>query len=328
MGFCLCLPSNEINDCYGKEVTGVKPVSSLARAAGLAYHASMALLTAPPRLTLSDSYQAVGIWRELVSADSVELDLGNCQRWDAAMVAMLSLGFAKRRSLKLPVAKVSLPRDTEVVAFLDELEFRRFLEGRGSAQDAGPQRGTLALRHLTSLDRFFVEEAGDLIAERVPGTSVDVAHLVQLCLNELLQNVFEHAASLVGCVVAVRWHAAGGNARISVVDAGIGIPAALRRVQERGLQRGSDEEAIIAAVTSRGVSSRRTGRFGGLGLKTLHELATERGGQVTVLSHAAKVAFRKDRVQPVRSPHFLGTLVEIDFRPAQEVRGNPAQEIF
>src|SRR6185503_6090513 len=142
------------------------------------------------------------------------------------------------------------------------------------------------------------------------------------CLNELLQNVFEWSDSPIGCTVLTRWYHKTRSVLITVVDLGIGIPAALRRRQIRELHRVSDAKVIEAAVTQPQLTSRLNQR-GGLGLKTIREVVCDTlGGSLTVASHTAKLSWRGRKARKRRIPGFRGTAIEIDFRPATPVE-NP-----
>jgi anti-sigma regulatory factor (Ser/Thr protein kinase) len=210
--------------------------------------------------------------------------------------------------------------------FLNQIGFDKFANAGGSAP-LQIEPGTLKLRQLDALDPLYVRSVAELLAQRVPGTSEEAQHTIELCLNELLQNVFEHADSRIGCFVQARWHAERENVRLAVVDGGIGIPSALRRKLVASLQRSGDDNVIIAAVTHRGISSRAGGRPGGLGLKLLREIAVERGGCVTVIAGNAKVIFKQTGPRIYKSPVFRGTAIEIDFRPTIPA-SPPGEEIF
>lgn len=85
------------------------------------------------------------------------------------------------------------------------------------------------------------------------------------------------------------------------------------------MHKRSDADVIVAAVTQEGLTSRKGGRRGGLGLKYIRDFVLPRSGVLTVISHGSKVTFKGDRVRKVRSPYYRGTAVEIDFRPHEEV---------
>jgi hypothetical protein len=114
--------------------------------------------------------------------------------------------------------------------------------------------------------------------------------------------------------------------RLAVVDRGVGIPARLRGLRIAGLHREPDANVIDAAVTRPQLTS-RVGRAGGLGLKTIHEVVTGRGGRLTVMSHNAKLVWVGSKsVSTSRIPGFRGTAIEIDYRPDRPVE-NPNEYV-
>lgn len=183
------------------------------------------------------------------------------------------------------------------------------------------------MRRLTMTGSAYTypKEVAELVASRVEGVTEDASYIVELFLKELLQNVFEHAESSVGCIAHARWYVRDGNVRLAVVDAGIGIPSALRRRRVQGMQRLVDADVIAAAVTQEKLSSRLGGRPGGLGLKHVREFVVQRQGSVTVISQGAKVTFGSKGIKKVKSLYFGGTAVEIDVRPAVQPRESDKQ---
>lgn len=279
----------------------------------------------PVRATVDDSYQLIKCCTQLESGKDVILDASRCERFGPLGVALAAASLARRRQSGLPVVKFVAPRDPGARTFLREVGFERALRGTAERADS---RNTLELRQLHALDPTYIDEVSGLLAERVPGFPERVRFLIDLCLKELLQNVFEWARSPIGCFVQTRWHARDRNLRLALVDGGIGIPASLRSHKIQNLQRERDEEIIVAAVMRKGLSARR-GRPGGLGLKTIREIATDRLGKLTVVSQGAKVTFRSDGPRPARTLQWRGTAIEIDFRPDVVVKDNsPVEEVF
>src|SRR5439155_583854 len=113
---------------------------------------------------------------------------------------------------------------------------------------------TLELRQMLVHDRLYTERLAEVLVGHVRGYDEDATHLVHLCVNELLQNTFEHAGSPEGAFVHCRWYKKDGNVRIAVADGGIGIPEALRR-SVPSLHREADAAVIEAAVTRAGLTS-------------------------------------------------------------------------
>jgi signal transduction histidine kinase len=175
---------------------------------------------------------------------------------------------------------------------------------------------SLELRQLYALDPLYTEAVVELLTEGVEGITKENSYPIQLCLNELLQNAFEWSRSQVGCFVLARWYKKTGSVRLAVVDRGIGIPAALRSAQVKGLHRKRDEEVIEAAVTMKHLTS-RANQVGGLGLKTVREVVCGAAGRLMVVSLSGKVAWSgpKGILHKYPAAPFRGTAIEIDIRP-------------
>lgn len=263
----------------------------------------------PARATDNDSYQLCKLCLELERhSGRAVLDCRETQRFGPIGIAMMASTVALRRAKGL-ATDLLLPIDDDARAFIEEVSFDRFSEGEETGL------GTLEIRRLDGLDAVYTSRVVELLAEGVPGRITDEnSYPIQLCLNELLQNVFEWSQSPVGCFVLTRWFKKTRSVRLAVVDRGIGIPAALRRSKVRSLHRALDADVIEAAVMTPDLTS-RANRVGGLGLKTIREVVCGRAGRLTIVSLTAKVTWANSKISRFRSPPFRGTAVEIDVRP-------------
>jgi len=213
-----------------------------------------------------------------------------------------------------------VPLDEEAAHFIQEVGLDRFALGEQTGI------GTLEIREMHALDPTYTRHVTDMLIRGVPGVTAENSYPIELCLNELLQNVFEWSASPIGCTVLTRWYHKTRSVRIAVVDLGIGIPAALRRSQVRELHRASDASVIEAAVMQPQLTS-RANRRGGMGLKLIREVVCDTlGGSLTVVSHTAKLSWRGRKAIRRRMPMFRGTAIEIEFRPAAPVE-NPSDYV-
>jgi hypothetical protein len=287
-------------------------------------------------MTTDDTYLVLRAVDEIEKLPKpLEIDASACEWFSPLGTTLLALAIARRVAGQADVPVFVPPTSREGREFLREVGFDRYLDGQGASRETDRRSGTIEMRQMAALDPTYIHQIADLLAERVPETSETTSHLIGLCLKELLQNVFEHAPEVPGapvlCFVHSRWYAREHNVRLAVVDAGIGIPAALRRRQVRGLQRSSDMGVVVAAVEQEGLSSARGRR--GLGLKLIREIVTDRDGSLTVISGTAKVKFTKPRhiMKGRKFPKpFRGTAIEIDFRPGKAIplTPEPVEEVF
>jgi signal transduction histidine kinase len=265
-------------------------------------------LQAPSRATVQESYQLIELCNEAErEPGDVEIDCSRTTNFGPFGVALFAASFAARRS-QGRVTRLIAPADDVARAFIEEVGLTKIAEGEKTGLN------TLEVRQMMALDAVYTESITSILTRGVPGMTEENSYTIQLCLNELLQNVFEWSESKIGCTVLARWYRKTRSVRLAVVDRGIGIPAALRRKRIRELHRATDAAVIVAAVTTPRLTSREN-QVGGLGLKTIRETVCSRRGRLTIVSHAAKITWSDDRLSQFRSPALRGTAIEIDFRP-------------
>lgn len=275
----------------------------------------------PVSATVNDTYQLLQLSAEAESAtEAVDLDASNTSRFGPLGVAIVAASAAIRRQAGLDTELI-LPKSEGVRAFVSEVALDRAVAG--TAVNAG----ALELRQFHTLDAVYTERVAQMLLHGVPGMTEAQSYPIQLCLNELLQNVFEWAESPIGCFVLARWYKKTRSVRLAVVDRGIGIPAALRREKVHDLHRADDAAAIEAAVTTPQLTSRRN-RIGGLGLKTIREVVCGRDGRLTIVSLRAKVTWSGSRTSKFKSPALRGTAVEIDIRPTAPFHPTDHVDLF
>lgn len=277
----------------------------------------MTTLTLPKRLTVSES-DAVAQAAERLATDAAidVMDAGECTMIGPLGAAMLAAAIARRPTR---IANIIPPSDVQAAAFCREVGLLDVLRSSGAAAPDD----TLHIRNLFANDPVYTHRLAELLVESVEGMTEDAAHLVQLCLNETLQNVFEHAHSDEGCFILARYYVKNGNVRIAVVDSGIGIASAMRTIPGNAAQPAAD--LVRAALTVEGATSRANG-VGGLGLKTIRSLVTLRAGHLTVISAKTRLRARAADIWVESSYAWQGTAIEMDFRPGMYVQAG--EEFF
>lgn len=273
----------------------------------------------PDRVTVNESYQVIdACTRAERERGPVALDFRQTTRFGPLGVALIAASIALRREVQSKTTLI-MPDDERSAGFCREVALDRFAAG----QETG--LGTLEIRQMRALDAVYTGQVAEMLVRGVPGVTEESSYVIQLCLNELLQNVFEWSRSTIGCVVLARWFKKTRSVRLAVVDRGIGIPAALRAKQIRGLHKQSDAQVIEAAVTAEHLTS-RANQVGGLGLKTVREVVCARDGRLTVISHGAKVGWNQRRVSKFKTVALRGTAIEIDVRPDSRLLDLPQHD--
>jgi len=189
----------------------------------------------PMRATVRESHEILRCCADIERNEGkLTLDAGPCERFDPLGATLIALAVARLEHAGHGPVELVPPSDEGVARFLREIAFPLYVTGTSEERRAAPRHGTLEMRQLERLDPVYLKDVADLLAGRVPGTSEEVSHLIQLCLNELLQNVMDHAESALGCLVHTRWHRQEQNVRLAVVDGGMGIFEAICR--QRGIR--------------------------------------------------------------------------------------------
>lgn len=145
----------------------------------------------------------------------------------------------------------------------------------------------LELTPITSYDDVtsVLERAHGIFA---PWLSAAELSNLKSVISELCQNIYQHSGDVHGCVLIQKYQPDGQN-RVSIClavgDSGCGIRTSLSK-RHRGL--GDDPLDFIRGAMDGNRTSRPHGR-GGLGLRTVRDIATAHRGYVSVRSETASV---------------------------------------
>ena len=315
-------PATDVVDARRQTVDPRHALASVANAAFVGIRnpkgePADTVVALPERMIATASRGLVAACSQLENArDRAVIDASLTKHLSAFGVAVLAAAVASRQFAGKST-RLRPPLDADMALLVREVEFDRFVAG-----EAMGSQGTLAVRQLRALDPSYSTQVARTIAAEVPGMVEDDAYVVELCLNELLQNVFEWSESPIGCLVLTRCCPLRQSVELAIVDRGVGIPARIRRTLTENLQRETDARVITAAVTRAGLST-RFGRAGGLGFEE-HVRAGETGrnGDLTIVSLGAKVAWRGEEQALQKVPLMRGTAIELEFCPLAPIH-NP-----
>lgn len=204
------------------------------------------------------------------------------------------------------------PTKSETEEWLSRISFSRFFQIDEVAAQA--RATSTELRQLRGLNPIYIEDLVNLLDNNM-NLSRGVRDSIQLSLQELLTNVFDHSQSEVGCFVCAQYTPIRRLIRLSVTDFGMGILASLKKVARYSEIKTSDE-AITRAVEE-GVSSRK-GKAG-LGLSHIRRFARVNQGTMTVISADGKVNFYSKSIEKRPMPsRFNGTAIELRINADKE----------
>jgi hypothetical protein len=150
-----------------------------------------------------------------------------------------------------------------------------------------------------------VDTSLELILHRARGIDHNRAKALEWALNEICDNVLNHAQSPVGGVMQVMTFPARERVEFFVADAGITIPRSLRQSHP---ELGGDSEALRAAVEE-GVTRDRTTNQGN-GLYGTFKCCEVSGGEFEILTGMVSLLHKPGSLTVKRNKiPFMGTYV-------------------
>ena len=170
----------------------------------------------------------------------------------------------------------------------------------------------LELTPVTGYDEMIavVERAGSIFASCL---SSDELSSLSRVISELCQNIYQHSGDVHGCVVIQKYQPEQDEVFVclAVGDSGCGIRANLIK---RYSWLGNDPVDFVRAAMDGSYTSRPHGR-GGLGLRTVRNIAAAHRGYVTVRSETAAVTDWGTNIRNYQNlAHIAGTQVSVKMR--------------
>lgn len=223
----------------------------------------------------------LGAWRP---EESVELDLRSCSYLGplaattlAALEAMASAS-GGRLAVRLPESP------PELRAYCEYSGLAALFAGARAPNVHHPDNETVPLQRVRSASFNDSLPVQDLVRRHL-GDRVEEEWVeeLQTCINEITQNVSDHANSEFGCFLSARFFRGHGTCRVAIADGGIGIGPRVRLTYP---EFRSDDQAL-ARVVEGSFTTRSRRNNAGQGIRLLRDIVTRRGGELTILSQSA-----------------------------------------
>jgi hypothetical protein len=177
-----------------------------------------ARISVPERATREETTRIIALCEELEKApEGAILDASGTLRFGPLGVALLGASALERKASGRRTEFV-LPSDPEAANFASEVRLDRLVRGESTSAS-----GQIAVQQLKAVDPSYTQQVAHILEAGVTGLDEDTAYTVQLCLNELMQNVFEWASSRIGCVLFTRWFHVTRSVCFAVVDRASGF---------------------------------------------------------------------------------------------------------
>ncbi len=120
--------------------------------------------------------------------------------------------------------------------------------------------------------------------------SEDAEDALGVAINEVVQNVCDHAESPIGALMAGRYFQKRRDVRVAVLDLGLGIPHTL----SRKVPEAKEPERALRLVVKGGVSSHSNPNNMGQGIRNLVDQVRIRRGALLLLSSKAAATMGHD----------------------------------
>jgi len=146
-------------------------------------------------------------------------------------------------------AEIVLPSEPEKLrAFCWFSGLEHYLQHGRRPQPDHPECETVPLHHFHQVSFSHAARVSDLVRRHQESLSADQEFYLQSAVNEVMQNIEDHAESNVGGILCARYMSGTKQVRVAVVDHGIGIGAALRREARPDI---TDEEGLKSVFRGR-----------------------------------------------------------------------------
>lgn len=157
------------------------------------------------------------------------VDLTGCSYLGPDAAAALAAGIldAKLRNKSIDVRWPKGPK--ELRAFCDYSGLTDIANSeKYENHDFNPEHNVLRLRVLTTATFRDADPVIRLVKAHI-SISDDMEEYLRICVNEVIQNIQDHAKSGIGGVLSARFMTAQREVRIAIVDRGEGIHTTLKR---------------------------------------------------------------------------------------------------
>lgn len=226
-------------------------------------------------------YAICGYRDALLAFGSVIVDCGNVVMFTPPGLNLLA---SMTHNLHLQGREIEFipPADPRTLQYLiDQGFFTEFqFIGSNSKLSQAKRSTSVMLRRMHDFVGSYPIEVADWLSRNSSVSQEAVRNMVGITLPELMNNVFDHSESPIGCCVCAQAYLKEGKLILSVTDLGIGFLASLF---PRYQQLRSDEDAIALAVQE-GVSSKKRQNNRGAGLHILSDWLKQQHGELEIIS--------------------------------------------
>ena len=228
------------------------------------------------------------------------LDLEKCDYIGpdgASLIAKLYL-FASKSATKIEVLAPRAPAELRNYLRYSGLD-HLFNTGNLDTTELDQERRVLPLEQFGEA-RFTDSNKVVQLIKHHHSLTDDLEEYLRICINEVLQNVQDHAESSIGAVMTARYLRGAREIRIAIVDAGKGICRTLKTKYPE-----TTPELSLKRVLKGGYSAMSRENNLGLGISNLCNIVSKQlNGEIYLVSDRASLEIAKGRNPNIRSLDF------------------------
>lgn len=227
-------------------------------------------------------------WEEGSGTDTI--DLSKCRYLGPNAAALLWAIELVRRHSARPMRIILPKRPPALRAFCAFSGLSHFLTGAPLPDAEHPDCET------SVLEQFFVPRANQSdplirLIRRHSEMSREDEESLRVCFAEVAQNIHDHASSPIGGVWCARYFAGTREARVAIVDAGVGVHTTLaRKYPEAAVPSEALSRVLVGEYTSRSRASNM-----GLGISNLALIVRRMEGTLLLATGDAIARVRSGR---------------------------------
>lgn len=143
-----------------------------------------------------------------------------------------------------------------------------------------PECEVIALERFTTASWDRSNRLIKLIHRHTGGLTLEFEDQIRACVQEVIQNIYDHAKSPIGGVLAGRYMATSREVRVGIVDRGLGIAETLRAKYP---DTTSSRLALTRVIQGKFSSKSRPSNMG-LGVSNLFGLVQNAGGRMAIFT--------------------------------------------
>lgn len=262
-----------------------------------------------PRRCPEDPLVVAAILHNLISKQGysdIVLDLSRVEWLSASFMLPLVTLCRDYRSTKVDFSLI-MPKSAKAANLIVNSNWGHLiLPERFPNRSGANERNLSALQFFTPEEHFAaVDRSMGLILQTAAGLTRDMLKALEWSLNEVSDNVLNHADSKVGGILQVMTYPQRHRVDFYVADAGVTIPASLRTSRD---DIASDEDALGLAIMEGVTRNKQTNQ--GNGLYGAFKVCEVSGGEFGILSGNSSLTYRDRQLSAVHHPiPFKGTFV-------------------